>query len=138
MKLEGGCACGAIRYQIVDEKPRDCGYCHCTICRRTSGAPAMVFAGVKRTSLVLAGDEPRVYPSTSFGERWFCALCSTQIAMRDFRFPEDIEIACATLDDPSAVRPGFHIWVSSRIPWFVTDDDLPTFEGDRPNGEGVS
>jgi hypothetical protein len=58
--------------------------------------------------------------------------------MRDFRAPDDVEIACATLDDPAAVRPGFHIWISSRIPWFRTDDDLPAFEGDRPNGEGLS
>ncbi len=90
----------------------------------------MVFATVKRTSLALAGDEPRVYPSTSFGERWFCALCSTQIAMRDFRAP-DIEIAVACLDEPGAVTPHFHIWISSRVPWFEITDDLPKHVRDR-------
>jgi hypothetical protein len=131
MTLEGGCACGALRFQIVDEKPRNCGYCHCRICQRTSGAPVMVFASVKRTSVVLAG-EPRVYPSTSFGERWFCAACGTQIAMRDYRAPDDLEIAIACLDAPEAVEPGFHIWISSRVSWFETKDDLPRYEGDRP------
>jgi hypothetical protein len=132
MTLEGGCACGAIRYRILDENPRDCGYCHCRICQRTSGAPVMVFATVKRSSLALSGDEPRVYPSSNVGERWFCALCGAQFAMRDFRAPDDIEIAVASLDDPAAVAPGFHIWISSQVPWFETKDDLPRHERDRP------
>ena len=87
----------------------------------------MVFASVKRTSLVLAG-----VPSRDIGERWFCGLCGTQFAMRDFREPADIEIAIATLDDPNLVVPGFHIWISSRVPWFETKDDLPRHMGDRP------
>jgi len=52
--------------------------------------------------------------------------------MRDFREPADIEIAIATLDDPNLVVPGFHIWISSRVPWFETKDDLPRHMGDRP------
>jgi hypothetical protein len=131
MTLEGGCACGAIRFKILDEKPRDAGFCHCRICQRTSGAPVMAFTTVKRTSLELVG-EPRVYPSTSFGERWFCAVCGTQIAMRDFRAPDDVEIAITAFDDPSAHSPGFHIWISSRLPWLKTDDDLPCYDRDRP------
>ncbi len=38
MTMEGGCFCGAIRYQ-VDGPPRRVTHCHCLHCRRTSGAP---------------------------------------------------------------------------------------------------
>ncbi|HEX6636422.1 MAG TPA: hypothetical protein VF033_02095 [Steroidobacteraceae bacterium] len=36
--LEGGCACGAVRYRLASA-PFDAGYCHCEVCRRSSGAP---------------------------------------------------------------------------------------------------
>jgi hypothetical protein len=42
MKLpaEGGCLCGAVRYQISFE-PRSADYCHCRMCRRAAGAPVV-------------------------------------------------------------------------------------------------
>ncbi|KPW91720.1 hypothetical protein ALO50_01812 [Pseudomonas syringae pv. cerasicola] len=33
----GGCHCGGLRYQF-DAPLRDIAHCHCSICRRTSGA----------------------------------------------------------------------------------------------------
>jgi hypothetical protein len=40
MQLTGGCVCGAVRYRI-DAMPFDAGYCHCTLCRRSSGSPVL-------------------------------------------------------------------------------------------------
>ena len=37
--MEGGCFCGAIRY-VIDDNDYGSGNCHCTMCRRTSGAAA--------------------------------------------------------------------------------------------------
>lgn len=33
----GGCSCGAVRFEIGEIF--DAGCCHCSICRRMSGAP---------------------------------------------------------------------------------------------------
>jgi hypothetical protein len=129
--LEGGCACGAIRYRTGDP-PRDCGYCHCRICQRTGGAPCLVFASFRRASVAWSGDAPRVYRSSPVGERWFCGSCGTQVAMYDHRAPGDVELAVATLDDPAAAPPGFHIWTSSQVPWFEIRDDLPRYAEGRP------
>ncbi len=38
MKLTGGCHCGAIRYEVEGE-PLTHALCHCSDCRRHSGAP---------------------------------------------------------------------------------------------------
>ena len=38
MSIEGGCFCGAIRYEI-DEGKHVVANCHCTLCRKTSAAP---------------------------------------------------------------------------------------------------
>ena len=52
--------------------PFDAGYCHCAMCRRSSGAPVMAFATVPFDDLVVtcvARCSRR--RSTSFGDRWF-------------------------------------------------------------------
>jgi hypothetical protein len=38
--LNGGCLCGAVRYRL-ESTPVDAGYCHCQICRRSTGVPPM-------------------------------------------------------------------------------------------------
>ena len=40
---EGGCLCGALRYRL-DAAPLDIGYCHCSMCRRSTGAPVLAWA----------------------------------------------------------------------------------------------
>ena len=95
----------------------------------------MVFATVAMTAFEILVGEPRKYPSTSFGERWFCATCGSQIAMRVDGEPDTIGVSVACLDDPDSVPPHFHIWVSSRLRWLETTDHLPRYQGDR---EGVS
>ncbi|HEU0033617.1 MAG TPA: GFA family protein [Kofleriaceae bacterium] len=121
--LEGGCACGEIRYRL-DDAPYDCGYCHCRLCQRSSGAPVLVFASVKRASFVVTKGQPRRRISSHLGERWFCDRCGTQLAML-VDDPDAIDFTVATLDDPDAIAPSFHIWTDKRISWFDTRDDLP-------------
>ncbi len=40
MVLQGGCLCGAIRYQTTD-MPFDADHCHCNQCRKSTGAVVM-------------------------------------------------------------------------------------------------
>jgi len=37
-KVTGGCMCGAVRYEAIGE-PMTVAYCHCSSCRRHTGAP---------------------------------------------------------------------------------------------------
>lgn len=132
----GGCLCGAVRYSLAST-PFDVGYCHCRICQRTSGAPVMVFGTVPLTDFRLAEGSPRRRRSSDFGERWFCGDCGSPLAIRvDFQ-PDTIDIPLASLDDPALVAPCFHLWTSSRIPWFDTRDTLPRHEGFRPKTRGL-
>ena len=136
MGREGGCACGAIRYELTAE-PFDAGYCHCRICQLTSGSPVMAFATVARPDLVLRRGESATRLSSDFGERWFCRVCGTPIAMLVTHQPGTIDFTIATLDDPGAVAPGFHIWTQSRIDWFETADHLDRHRRFRPDTAGL-
>lgn len=135
--MEGGCLCGALRYR-VDAEPLDTGYCHCRMCRRSTGAPVLAWASVPAAAFAYTEGAPAVYLSSSWGQREFCAGCGAQICYRD-RGPAEpaktVEINLGCLDDPAAAPPRHHIYDGDRIPWFETADDLPRHEKSKPGTE---
>jgi hypothetical protein len=136
--MTGGCACGAVRY-VLKNQPWDAGWCHCRTCQLVSGAPAMVFASVTPDELVFTTgeDKLRTFKSSSFGHRTFCGECGTPFLMKVDHQPETVDFSIATLDEPDAVAPGFHIFTSSKIAWFESADDLPRHQRFRPDTRGL-
>ena len=136
--LTGGCMCGAVRYELRSD-PFDCGWCHCRTCQLTSGAPAMAFASVPHGDLVWTegAEKLRTVPSSSFGHRSFCGECGTPFLMQVDHQPETVDFTVATLDEPEAIAPAFHIFWGSRIGWFNPGDDLPRHEKFRPDTRGL-
>jgi hypothetical protein len=128
LPLEGGCLCGELRYRISGQ-PRSADYCHCRMCRRAAGAPVVARLTVAEAALAWIEGRPAVYRSSAEAERLFCPNCGTQLALRDE--PDYLDVTLASLDDPAAVRPGYHIWTASRIAWFEVVDDLPRYPGNR-------
>lgn len=134
----GGCLCGAIRYRLLSE-PYDTGWCHCDTCRRFSGSPAMTFSTVPLSDwqVETGAEHIRKVKTSSFGERQFCGKCGTGLTIHiDFQ-PDEIDFTVCTLDDPGDVRPGFHIFTGSRVPWFDPQDGLPRYERYRPDTRGL-
>ena len=131
---EGGCLCGGVRYR-VEADPADVGYCHCRMCQLSAGAPVMVWGTAPDGASVWTKGRPRAYRSSASAERLFCPDCGTQLAFRPLdEAPDRLELNVVTLDDPSGVPPGHHIWVSSRVPWFETTDRLPRHPEAREGG----
>jgi hypothetical protein len=139
MGLTGGCMCGAVRYELQSE-PFDCGYCHCRTCQLNSGAPVMAFASVANGDwLVTQGsDRIRRRRSSSFAERLFCGACGTPLAIDYDIQPETFDFSVATLDDPDAIAPEFHIFWASKLSWFQPADDLPKHDKVRPGTVGLA
>jgi hypothetical protein len=129
--LEGGCLCGAIRYRLLSP-PADCGYCHCSLCRRASGAPLLLFATVPRSGLAMLRGAPRHHRSSPAALRGFCGDCGTQLYMRFDAEPATVDVTVASLDTPDAVAPTFHIWHGARLAGFDTTDALPRYPRNRP------
>ena len=135
---QGGCACGAVRYELRSE-PSLSGWCHCSTCQKLSGSPGMVFASVPRSDLVYVQGENRVRPLTlaSFAERAFCGDCGSPLTIAyDFQ-PETIDFTVCTLDDPAIAPPETHIFYASRPPWLDVQDGLPKFNRFRPGTPGL-
>ncbi|HSA81781.1 MAG TPA: GFA family protein [Geminicoccaceae bacterium] len=117
--LEGGCLCGAVRYQISAE-PRDAGYCHCRMCQRSTGAPVAPWLTVASVAFAWISGEPAVYRSSAKAERLFCPTCGTQLVFRALAEPGELDVTLVSLDNPATVRPSHHIWTASKISWFDT------------------
>lgn len=136
--MHGGCSCGVVRYQLASE-PFDTGWCHCRICQRISGAPAMVFTSVPVADFVVeqGADALGVTRPTEFGRRQFCTRCGTPLTIAvDFQ-PETIDVTAASLDEPGRVTPDFHIFYADRISWADAADTLPRHDGFRPDTRGL-
>ena len=56
-EAEGGCLCGAVRYR-VSGSPYHQTHCHCTLCRRASGAPFVTWFSVAREGFLVTQGKP--------------------------------------------------------------------------------
>jgi hypothetical protein len=124
--LLGGCFCGAIRY-AADGKTFYETNCHCTICRRTTGAPFVAWFTVLRTQFRFTQGEPTAFESSPGCSRSFCSGCGSQLTFLTGSAPDEIDVTIATLDSPEALRPRDHIFTSSQLPWIELADSLPRY-----------
>jgi hypothetical protein len=127
----GGCLCGRLRYAARGE-PVDAAYCHCRLCQRSSGAPVLAWASFAVEAFQYLEGRPAVFRSSPKGQREFCGTCGTQIAFRGAG-ASTVDLNVASLDDPAALAPQYHIWTASRIPWFDTADALPRYADAGPD-----
>jgi hypothetical protein len=123
----GGCLCGSVRYEAGGNATNLC-YCHCTSCRRASGAPFVPWGTFARERFTVTQGKLAEYRSSAAVARGFCATCGTSITYRHDRRPAEIDIALATLDDPNLLKPEAHIWVEDKVSWVRIDDGLPQFD----------
>jgi len=123
--LTGGCYCGAIRYQ-AGGRPIERALCHCSICRATTGAPAVAWFTVDRAAFRYTAGAPALFASSPQAERSFCPKCGTQLTFvhQDYG-GERIDVTTASLDDAEAAPPVEQIWTRSRLSWMADLDRLP-------------
>ena len=123
--LEGGCLCGAVRYRI-DAPPLWTGYCHCTTCRRSTGAPVTMFIGARSKAVRFTAGERTTYASSPGVQRGFCAECGTPLTYEAERFPGETHFFyVSTFDEPQAFAPMFHVYYEERLKWLEIADSLP-------------
>lgn len=127
---EGGCLCGAIRYRISAE-PTTVIHCHCSNCRKASGAAVLTFVTVGPESFEWLQGEPQhyAYDSEYFSGRvgrLFCGACGSPLGWSNDADPT-VDLTVGSLDDPNVVQPTFHLFTRSKVHWMELDDDLPRY-----------
>src|SRR5262249_6667089 len=112
--------------------------CHCTICRRTSGAPYVAWFSVEAARLRFVSGTPARFESTPGCVRSFCARCGTPLTFHSAQYPELIDLTTASLDQPELAPPRDHTWTRSKLPWVVLDPALPAYPRARDDQAGNS
>ena len=125
-RFEGGCLCGALRYRAT-ARPLRGVMCHCSMCRKHSGAPALAFVHFPATAFAWLSGEPSWYRSSPYAARGFCAACGSTVAMREEVLDDRVQICVGSLDEPHRVRIDDHVWTQERVAWFEVKDELPRF-----------
>ena len=77
----GGCFCGAVRYSVIGT-PFNATNCHCSICRRTTGAAFVTWFSVRTNEFHILHGQPEQFRSSAHGVRSFCGRCGTQLTFR--------------------------------------------------------
>jgi hypothetical protein len=129
--VTGGCLCGAVRYEL-DHPPYMVGYCHCGMCRKTSGNLFGVAAFVKPEDLKYQGEEPTWYASSAFAKRGFCVRCGSPIAWQQTG-KNVLSLWAGSLDDPAAFMPEAHYNVEDKIPWVDIQTNLRDATAEGPS-----
>lgn len=131
-ELEGGCACGTVRYRLTDA-PMFVHCCHCSCCQTETGSAFVLNALIEseRVVLLTGAPEPVLTPSESGrGQQvWRCPDCRVALwsnyggAVDVIRF-----VRIGTLDTPAALPPDVHIYTRSKLPWLRLPEGVPVFE----------
>ena len=126
--FSGGCLCGRTRFELTGE-PGRVSVCHCRMCQRLSGAPYVPAVEYSANKVVWI-EQPSIYKSSEWASRSFCSHCGSSIGYHT----EDgkIWVSVGTLDRPETFEPEFHIFVESKMPWSVYDEELPQYEDAGP------
>jgi hypothetical protein len=128
--LEGGCACGALRYRLTSP-PLFVHCCHCRNCQRQTGSAFVINMLIEASRVQLLGKAPVAVavPRENGLHRIFrCPRCQVAVWSEYSGRSPILFVRAGTLDDPSAIAPDVHIYTRSKVPWITLPASVPAFE----------
>ena len=128
--LEGGCACGAVRYRLTSA-PMFVNCCHCRDCQRQTGSAFVINALIEtdRIALLAGAPQPVGVPTESGRPHdvYRCQTCRTALWSDYGGRPALRFVRVGTLDDPAALPPDVHIFTRWKVKWFKLPRGTPAF-----------
>ena len=123
--LQGSCLCGGIHFEISGPVP-GIVQCHCSLCRKSSGAGGIAKIAVSAGQLKwLAGEElVRTFARPSGYGSAFCAVCGAPAPDANARRTR-YQVPVGLLDGDPALRVAEHIYVGSKAQWETIADGAP-------------
>src|SRR5689334_4926132 len=127
----GGCACGAVRFEVRSE-PMFQNHCQCRDCQKRSGTghgSYLTFRGRADVSVTGEAKTWRVAGDSGNDKiHAFCPNCGTPAYLTFAAMPELFTIHATSLDDPSQFRPQAVTYGIRGHAWDTTDPALPKFD----------
>lgn len=131
MYKTGGCNCGAVRYELLNE-PLFTHICHCTQCQHSSGGAFNVSTVLLVKEFKFENCSPDTHfvsgPKGNEYEVWGWDHCACTIGGTTIEPSKTMVLRPGALDDTSDLNPQAHIWTKEKQNWVSIPDDLPSFE----------
>ncbi len=118
-RQEGGCLCGAARYQI-DLKDAHTLACHCRECQKHMGTPYSIFTVVPSNQFKWLKKPDSSITISERATRLFCGSCGTYLKWEGVEATDEAEVNAMTLDDPTCIKIDEEIFTRTRLPWVNT------------------
>ncbi len=135
--IQGGCACGAVRFEVT--RPFvSAGYCHCTRCQRRTGTAASANARAEPGSvrIVRGEDELRAWAPEGGREKVFCARCGSALFSCEPGSRDYTGVRLGAVDGDPGIVPESRQFVAYAASWEdVPDDGLSQYPESRPGYE---
>lgn len=124
LPLTGGCNCGAIRFEVTEPLVY-AYYCHCTRCRRRSGAGAApgAIAAPGSFKLTQGEDDLRSWSAGDGFDKWFCTTCGSHIHASSPDNPDLVSIRLGAFDGDPGIRPTARHFVDFAAVWEPVEED---------------
>jgi hypothetical protein len=126
--IHGSCLCGGVRFEF----PRavtPVGMCHCSLCRKVSGAASNATFFVPKDELAWRSGEDllQMFAMPTGWRTTFCRRCGSPLPQLH---PSGgaYFVPAGILDDDPGVPIGGHIYVGSKAPWDEIGGSAPRFD----------
>ena len=127
----GGCACGAIRYEVSAE-PVAMNHCQCRDCQRKSGTGHGSYLTFPDKRSVKREGEAKhwdiVADSGNVKTHAFCPACGSPVYLTFAAMPDLFTVHAASLDDPGRFKPQMVTYRVRGYAWDRLDPALPKFD----------
>jgi len=127
----GGCACGAIRYEISAE-PLVMNDCQCHDCQHRSGTGhGSYLTFPSRKAVKLTGDAKQwdvAGDSGNLKSHAFCPTCGSPVFLTFSAMPDLFTIHATSLDDPARYKPQAVTYGVRGYAWDHLDPAVPKFD----------
>ena len=127
--LTGRCLCGAVSC-IATGDPVSTVNCHCTDCRRATGAAFATVLYFLDENVEISGALSSYVNLSDRGTdvtRQSCTNCASQMFTRSSAWPDLLGIRAGCINETDGIAPQRNVFVSSKIASTSLDPNLPQF-----------
>jgi hypothetical protein len=122
-RTTGSCLCKGVVFEVRG-KLSSVLACHCTQCAKTSGNFAAMTCCASKDLNLLRDETLTWFRSSNEVQRGFCRQCGSNLFWKQAG-SSDTYITAGTLDKPTGLKIGAHIFVASKSDFYDITDGLP-------------
>lgn len=121
--MKGQCLCGNVRW-VAEGVPSSVHHCHCSMCRRWTGAAFATLVWFDRDSVRWPGARPKAYRASPIAVRSHCDICGTPIHLA-YDGKSAVAFSAGSAEHPERLEPTHHYGIAGELGWADLVTKLP-------------